>query len=166
MGRGGAFVRGAQEVEGDVVLLLHSDTVHPLKWDEAIARALEDGQIVGGAFSLSYDVSSLYLKLLIFMSNAFVRLTGEMWGDRAIFVRTEVLQQCLTLMDVPLLEDVRLSKCMNGCGKAIVLREKVVTSADGFRREGMVRHAWRALKCRLWYALGGDLERMYEYYYS
>jgi len=166
MGRGYAFVRGTIESRGDVVLLLHSDTVLPPKWDRAIAKALDDDRAVGGAFSLSYDMPSLYLKALIFISDIFLQLTGELWGDRAIFVRREVLVRCLAVMDVPLLEDVRLSKCMRGRGKVIVLKDKVVTSAEGFMAHGRVRHAWKALKCRLLYALGASPQHMYEYYYK
>lgn len=166
MGRGHAFVRGTIESSGDVVILLHSDTVLPPKWDSAIAKALDDDGAVGGAFSLSYDIPSLYLRALIFMSDLFTRLSGEVWGDRAIFARREALEGCLAAMDVPLLEDVRLSKCMRGRGKVIVLKEKVVTSAEGFMTQGRVRHAWKALRCRLLYALGASPQRLFDYYYK
>jgi len=166
MGRGHAFVRGATEARGDVLVLLHSDTVLPPKWDRAIAKALDDDGTVGGAFSLSFDVPSLYLKALIFSSDLFYHLTGEVWGDRAIFVRSGVLRRCLAAMDVPLLEDVRLSKCMRGLGTVIVLKERVITSAEGFMAYRRVRHAWKALKCRFLYALGASPQRMYEYYYK
>jgi len=166
MGRGHAFVRGATEARGDVILLLHSDTMLPPKWDRAIVKALDDDRTVGGAFSLSFDMPSLYLKALTFLSDLFYHITGEVWGDRAIFVRSEVLGRCLADMDVPLLEDVRLSKCMREQGMVIVLKEKVVTSAEGFMTYGRIRHAWKALKCRVLYALGASPQRMYEYYYK
>lgn len=166
MGRGYAFVRGVMEARGDIVLLLHSDTVLPSKWDGAITHALDSGRASFGAFSLSYDIPSLYLKTLILLSDIFFHLTGEIWGDRAIFARSEILRQCVKVMDVPLLEDVRLSECLRRKGRTIVLKEKVVTSAEGFLTKGMFRHAWRALKCRLLYALGASPQLMYDYYYE
>jgi glycosyltransferase involved in cell wall biosynthesis len=166
VGRGYAFVKGAEKALGKITLLLHSDTVLPQKWDDAIMKAIGDGRIIGGAFSLSYDVPSLYLKTMIRVSDLFIRLTGEIWGDRAIFIRSDILRQCLAAIDVPLFEDVRLSKCMRDRGEVAVLKENVVTGADNFRKNGMIGHHWRVVKCRLWYALGGDPRDIYEYYYS
>jgi hypothetical protein len=165
IGRGYAFVRGAMEARGDIVLLLHSDTLLPEKWDRAITRALDSGRASCGAFSLSFDMPSLYLRALILLSDAFYYLTGEVWGDRAIFMRREILRQCLDAMNVPLLEDVRVSECLRERGRILLLKEKVVTSAEGFLTEGMVRHAWKALWCRLLYALGASPQSMYDYYY-
>ena len=53
-----------------------------------------------------------------------------------------------------------------GLGEIVVLKEKVITGADNFRKNGMIGHHWRVVRSRLWYALGGDPEDIYEYYYS
>jgi len=119
VGRGYAFAKGAEKARGEITLLLHSDTILPQKWDDAIMKAMSDERIIGGAFSLSYDVPSLYLKTMIRASDLFIRLTGEIWGDRAIFIRSDILRQCLAVIDVPLFEDVRLSKCMRDWGKSL-----------------------------------------------
>jgi len=166
IGRGYAFIKGIMEAQEDIVLLLHSDTLLPKNWDKAIKNALENDQIVGGGFSMSFDRHSYYLKLLVYLSYIRFRLTGEISGDRAIFARSEILKKCLCVMDVPLFEDVRLSKFMRKFGSTIILKEKVVTSADSFRKNGMLGHLWRIVKCRLLYVLGVDLEKIYQYYYS
>jgi hypothetical protein len=54
-GRGFAFLQGIANVTGNITLLLHSDTIPPIGWDHAILTALEDPQVVGGGFSLTYD---------------------------------------------------------------------------------------------------------------
>lgn len=166
IGRGYAFIKGIMKSQGDIVLLLHSDTLPPKNWDKAIKNALENDRIVGGGFSMSFDSHSYYLKLLAYSSYIRFRLTGEIVGDRAIFVRSEILKKCLRVMDVPLFEDVRLSKFMRKFGSTTLLKEKVVTSADSFRKNGMLGHFWRIVKCRLLYVLGVDLEKIYKYYYS
>lgn len=165
-GRGYAFVRGALQAEGDIILLLHSDTLLPIKWNSAIIKALENPKIVGGGFSMTFDVESLWLKMLIRLSDVRVYLAGEILGDRAIFVRANILKNCLPLIDIPIFDDVELSKCMRRQGKILLLKERVVTSADAFVTKGIIRNLVRIAKCRIWYALGGNPKQIYTYYYS
>ncbi len=165
MGRGHSFVEGIKEARGYIILLLHSDTVLPPSWDVAIADRLEDTRIVAGGFSRSFDRSNPYLGVLVNVSEFLAHLTGEIWGDRGVFMRSETAQKCLSAIDVPILEDVRLSKCLNRLGKVILLKEKTVTSSEAFRKKGMIRHLLSIVKCRLWYALGGQPRHIYRYYY-
>ncbi len=165
-GRGFALAWGAEEATGDIVLLLHGDTLLPPGWDSSIARALGDESVVGGGFHMAFDRPSIYLDLLIWISDIQVRLRRSMWGDRAIFARADVLRKCLPALEVPLFEDVRLSKCLRRFGKLAFLDDTVVTSAEHFRRNGQYRQTGRILRARLWYALGGDPQKIFDYYYS
>ena len=165
-GRGYSLIKGIQRAEGNIIVLLHSDTTLPLEWDIAIIETLHNSGVVGGGFSMSYDSPSYFLKTLIKLSNIRFHLTGVMFGDRAIFARSEILKNCLQALCVPLFEDVRLSKCLRKYGTTRLLKEKVITSAEAFRKNSMSGHLWRVIKSQLWYALGGDVNRIYEYYYS
>jgi hypothetical protein len=165
MGRGHSFVEGIKEARGYIILLLHSDTVLPVSWDVAIADGLEDTRTVAGGFSRSFDRLNPYLRVLVNVSELLAKLTGEIWGDRGVFMRSEVARQCLSAIDVPILEDVRLSKCLNRLGKVILLKEKTVTSSEAFRKKGMIKHLLSIVKCRLWYTLGGQPRHIYKYYY-
>jgi hypothetical protein len=42
----------------------------------------------------------------------------------------------------------------------------VVTGAEHFRQNGQYRQTGRIIVARTWYALGGDIGRIYDYYYS
>ena len=64
------------------------------------------------------------------------------------------------------MEDVKLSRFMNKKGIVVMLQEKVITSADTFFKYGLLQHTFRIIKCRLWYALGGNPDKIYRYYYS
>jgi glycosyltransferase involved in cell wall biosynthesis len=165
-GRGFACSQGMQLAKGEIIVFLHADTLLPKYWDELILNALANKKIVGGAFSLAFDTDHKYLKLLIFISDLFFKITSELWGDRAIFVCAEVLKNHSQLLDVPMMEDVKLSGFMKKKGKVVMLEEKVITSSNTFIKYGLLRHTFRIIKCRLWYALGGSLEKIYDYYYS
>lgn len=164
-GRGFAMVEGAGHARGDVVLFLHSDTVLPDGWAQEVRDILSDARAVGGAFSLSFDDAPPTLKVLIPLSDAWGLITGQLWGDRALFVRSEVLKECISSMDVPIFEDVQLSREMNARGKVLVSRKKVITSGEAFRRNGVVRQASLILLCHFWYLIGWGPERIFEKYY-
>jgi glycosyltransferase involved in cell wall biosynthesis len=90
-GRGFAFARGAKEVRGEVVVLLHSDTLLPASWDIAIKNALADPRFVGGGFHIAFDRPSRFLNFLLRYSDLMVLFRRAMWGDRAVLVRAPAL---------------------------------------------------------------------------
>jgi glycosyltransferase involved in cell wall biosynthesis len=164
-GRGFAFSQGFRSASGEITLCLHADTFLPNNWDNLLLNALDNNKIVGGAFSLKFDTQKLFLKFLISLSDLFFYLTGELWGDRAIFFRSEILKDHSQIMEVPIMEDVILSHFMGKKGEVILLKEQVVTSSATFEKFGYLGHAFRILKCRLWFALGGSPKKIFSYYY-
>ena len=78
----------------------------------------------------------------------------------------EVIKPHTEVMNVPIMEDVRLSGFLSKQGRVVLLKEKVITSSATFIRYGLLRHTYRIIKCRLWYALGGNPVNIYHYYYS
>jgi len=165
-GRGFAFARGVAEAKGDITVLLHGDTMLPVGWDGAILAALSDARVVGGGFHMAFDRSSRYLDFLVRLSDFLVFMRFAMWGDRAMFARTAVLRECAGALAVPLFEDVRLSKALRRRGRLNLLDNTVITSADHFWKNGPFTQSMRILKARAWYALGGDPQKIYDYYYS
>ena len=165
-GRGFAFLEGIANITGTITLLLHSDTIPPIGWDQAILTAMENSNVVGGGFSLTYNTSRPYLELGIRVMNQWFRISGELYGDRAMFIRTQILKRCLSVLEVPLFEDLRLAQCMRKQGQVVLLKEKVETSAKEFQELGFLRYFGTFPLCRLWYALGGSPFRIYNAYYS
>jgi glycosyltransferase involved in cell wall biosynthesis len=165
-GRDFALKSGVQHAHGAILLLLHADSILSPNWDSEIIKQLKDPCIVGGGFSLRFDNSNLFLEYLIKFSTILFKLTGELWGDRAIFVKTPVLRKCISALKVPLFEDIRLSKCMRKQGNIVILNEHIITSAASFQKNGHIIQTLRILVSRLWYALGGDPKTIYNYYYQ
>lgn len=166
-GRGYNFVEGVRRATGDIIVFLHSDTQLPLGWERAIRRALFDNNIIGGGFSLEFDQKSKYIEIGVLVTKLIYLILGELWGDRALFVRSKFLNDSLLdNLSVPIMEDVRLSKWMKRKGQVIVLKDKVRTSASSFSLYGFIHKSLRTLKARLWYALGVDLHKIFVDYYS
>jgi glycosyltransferase involved in cell wall biosynthesis len=166
IGRGYTLAEGARWTEGEVIIFLHSDTYFPRGWDVAIRNALKNDDIIGGGFSLEFDYKNTFLSILIFVVTSVQHLLQIFSGDRAIFVRANLLKPFLSILEVPIMEDVELSRWMRKKGKIVILREKVTTSADTFRQYGMLRNTYRIAKCLLMYTFGKDLQKIYNFYYS
>jgi hypothetical protein len=165
-GRGQVLAEGVREAHGDAIIFVHADTILPDDWDCAIIEALKDEIVIGGGFSLSMDETNAYLKLLIALTDILFYFHHELWGDRALFVRSSFIRQHLPELEIPMMEDVRLTALMKKHGKVVLLREKVITSAATFRKYGLLRNSIRILLVRLWYEIGRDPQKIYDYYYG
>ena len=164
-GRGFAFLEGIVYVKGEISFLLHSDIIPPHGWDRAILQTLNDPQIVGGEFSMAFDIPKPHLRVGVKLVDLLFLVLRELYGDRGMFLRTPILMHCLSAMQVPLFEDVQLSKCMRRYGKVVKLPDKIIASTHDFLRHGFFYNIGRFLKCRLWYALGGAPDHIYPAYY-
>ncbi len=166
LGRGYMFKEGIAHIKGDVILFLHSDTQLPKNWDSSIIHAMEDEKVIGGGFSLQFDIDNFYLTLSLKMIAFIVKFRKILSGDRAIFLRFQPFKKYLQILDVPIMEDIKLSQWMRTHGKVIILKESVVTSADAFIKNGFLHQSWKIIKCMLWHKIGGDPKKIYSYYYS
>ena len=165
-GRGFAFLEGIAKTTGNVTMLLHSDTIPPLGWDQAILNALKNPNVVGGGFSMTHDKSNPYLAFGVWVLNQWFRVSGELYGDRAMFIRSHILERCLPTLEVPLFEDLQLARCVQKYGRVVLLKEKVETSTPNLRQYGFFRYFASFYLCRIWYALGGSPSQIYSAYYS
>jgi glycosyltransferase involved in cell wall biosynthesis len=165
-GRGIALAEGIRQSTGDIIIFVHADTLLPYGWDIAIRNALTDKHVIGGGFSHIFDSENGYLRFLTRRPSLRLNLYREIWGEQAMFVRSQFIKQNISKIELPIMEDVQLSKLMNKNGKVVILKETVITSAATFLVRGLLRNTFRVAKARLWYAVGGDPQKIYEYYYK
>jgi cellulose synthase/poly-beta-1,6-N-acetylglucosamine synthase-like glycosyltransferase len=165
-GRGFMFAEGVRHSNGEIILFLHSDTILPIGWDKQIRILLEDKTVIGGGFLLKFDIENSYLNFFLKIFTFRSKKSKILSGDRAIFIRSFLIKNNLKTIEIPIMEDIELSYLMKKKGKIIILNDYVITSADAFIKKGPLRHTIKAVKCFLWYRLGGNLEDIYKSYYS
>ena len=164
--RGLNFAEGLKKANGEIVVFLHSDTLLPSGWDLNIRNVMRDKKVIGGGFSLQFDKEHFFLKILILFSNLLFHFSRELWGDRAIFVRSKQLKNNISVLSAPIMEDVRLSNWMKKNGNVVLLKSKVTTSSETFIKYGLIRNTIRIIKARIWYLVGYDLQKIFDYYYQ
>lgn len=138
-GRAAQMNAGAAAVSGDVLLFLHADTILPAAYDAAIAAKMADPRVVGGRFDLTLLPGSPLLWLTGELINLRSRLSKIATGDQAIFVRRTVFEEIGGYEDIPLMEDVALTRVLKRRGRIACLRQRVVTSSRRWQRNGVVR---------------------------
>ena len=156
---------GAREAQGDIVLFLHADTRLPDGAVPAMTAALREPGVVGGRFDVRFDNTRPVFRTIAFLMNVRSRLSGISTGDQAIFVRREVFQALGGYPDMPLMEDIELSRRLKRRGKLAALSLRVVTSARKWEREGALRTILLMWMLRLLYAVGVSPVRLHGWYY-
>ena len=165
-GRARQMNAGARAARGEVLLFLHADTVLPEGAGAAILTALADPGVVGGRFDVRLDSRRPLLALVGWLMNRRSRLTGICTGDQGIFVRRTVFEVLGGYPDIPLMEDVELTRRLKRHGRLVALPLRVVTSARKWEREGVIRTVLLMWTLRLLYALGVSPARLHRWYYT
>jgi rSAM/selenodomain-associated transferase 2 len=164
-GRARQMNAGADLATGSTLLFLHADTRLPAGFDRAIVEALTDPSVVGGRFDVRFDNPALVFRLIAALMNARSRLSGICTGDQAMFVRRSVFEALGGYPDLPLMEDVELSRRLKRLGRLACLRLRVTTAARKWEREGVVRTILLMWSLRLLHFCGVAPDRLHRWYY-
>ena len=163
-GRARQMNLGARHATGDALLFLHADTKLPGSALDDICRALADPQVVGGRFDVRLEGKHWMLKLIGTMISLRSRLSGVATGDQAIFLRREVFVRLGGYPDLPLMEDIALSRVLKRSGRVACLRSRVVTSARRWEAEGIWRTIFKMWALKSLYLFGMSPFRLKRYY--
>lgn len=154
---------GLQSATSDSVLFCHADTRLPAGYDRAIANALEDPAVLGGAFTARYQPRHWLLAL----AERLVALPTPllMFGDQALFARRHALSTIGGVPQLPLMEDVAMMKALNRHGTLVRLPQQVTTSSRRFMERGVLRQLVLDLALLLAFHLGVSPDRLARFYY-
>ncbi len=162
-GRARQMKTGAAAASGDGLLFLHADSLLPGDAEAAIARALSVS--CWGRFDVRLWGREWSFRIIEAFMNLRSRVTGIATGDQAIFVERKTFERIGGYPDIPLMEDVAISRRLKTIARPACLRQRVVTSARRWRANGIARTVILMWRLRLAFALGADprsLARRYE----
>ena len=154
-GRAAQMNAGAAACPADVLLFLHADTRLPGDADIAVARAVRT-RAAWGRFDVHIDSPRRAFRTVEAMMNLRSRWTGIATGDQAIFVSHELFRAVGGFPEIPLMEDIAMSKRLLDRARPACLPERVITSARRWERHGVwptIALMWRL---RAAYFMGAD----------
>jgi len=165
-GRARQMNAGARASSGGILLFLHADTTMPAGSIASVREAMKRDDILGGAFSVRLGFSAdappsrkAALRLTSRMINVRARYLRAYTGDQAIFLRRDVFEEIGSYPEIPLMEDVKLSRRLTRRGRTVLLPAAVTTSARRWESHGTLRTILLMWGLRLAYLLGMSPER-------
>lgn len=150
---------GAAASRGEVLLFVHADTTLPSDAEALIRAAIAEGAL-WGRFDVRIDGHHPLLRVVETMMNWRSRFTGIATGDQAIFVRRDTLLAIGGFPELPLMEDIALSKRLKSITRPACLRARVTTSARRWEKHGVLRTIFLMWRLRASYFLGADPQQL------
>jgi rSAM/selenodomain-associated transferase 2 len=161
-GRASQMHAGALAAGGDALLFLHADTLLPPGADALIRAALRSH--AWGRFDVALDGAHPMFRVIAAMMNLRSRLTAIATGDQAIFMRRAFYLQAGGFPQLALMEDIAFCKRARRLARPACLRQRVLTSARRWEKNGIWRTIFLMWRLRLAYFLGADPERLARQY--
>jgi rSAM/selenodomain-associated transferase 2 len=163
-GRALQMNQGARLARGEVLLFLHADTRLPETALDDVRAAMKDPAMAGGRFDIMLDGAGWLLNLVGHMISLRSRLSRVATGDQAIFLRREVFRKLGGYPEIPLMEDIALSRGLKRAGKVACLKSRVVTSARRWQAEGVWRTIFKMWMLKSLYLMGVSPFRLKRFY--
>lgn len=163
-GRARQMNAGAAVAHGRWLWFVHADTRVPTDALQHIVSNDPSKPHLWGRFDVRLDSKRPMLRLVERMMNLRSCLTGVATGDQCLFVQREWFDLLGGFADVPLMEDIELSKRLRRVCPPVCVRSRVVTSARRWEQRGVLRTILLMWFLRAAYFLGISPDRIAEWY--
>jgi rSAM/selenodomain-associated transferase 2 len=164
-GRSAQMNTGAAKTEARLLWFLHADCQPPVTAVSAILSAVQSGA-VWGRFDVQLSGQAMIFRIIETMMNWRSCLTGVATGDQGLFMTRQAFQQVHGFPEIPLMEDIAVSKRLRRLGKPACLRDSMLVSSRRWERRGIIRTILLMWRLRLQYFLGVAPEKLYKAYYA
>ncbi len=162
-GRAAQMNSGIDVASGDALLFLHVDTKLPANAVDQIIQSIQDGHY-WGRFNVRLSGANILLRIIERMMNLRSCVTGVATGDQCIFVSRECVDIIGGYAEMPLMEDIELSKRLRTLGWPACIKSYVVTSSRRWEQDGIVRTVLLMWRLRLLYFLGVSADKLARQY--
>jgi rSAM/selenodomain-associated transferase 2/rSAM/selenodomain-associated transferase 1 len=163
-GRGHQMNAGARAAAGEILLFLHADTQLPNRFDEHVRRALDQPNVLAGAFRLRLDGSQLAFRFIEWAVNLRSRYLQMPYGDQALFLRADSFRRMGGFPELPIMEDFEFIRRLRRHGRIAIVPVSASTSARRWKRFGPWKTTWINQQVILGYCLGVSPETLSRWY--
>jgi hypothetical protein len=159
------FNRCAKAASGDVLILLHQNTVNLPRNLASDIRKKFTKEFIAGASNIKFDQNHWLLKVVAFLSNNWrMRIRKLPYCDQTIFLRKKLFMEINGFKNMDIFEDTDFLKKFNK-GPLLFLNKTITTSSYRFKKHGIYYHTLRNQLLKLLFLLGvtpKKLKKIYE----
>lgn len=164
-GRARQMNLGARRARGDWLWFLHVDCGRILRGHVQALHELP-AEALWGRFDVRLSGAHYLYPVIGHAMNLRSRWTGVATGDQGLFVRRELFEALGGFPDLPLMEDVALSKLLRSRAAPVCLRPRLVADSRRWETGGVWRTTMLMWRLRLRYWRGEDPRRLHSAYYG
>lgn len=162
-GRGCQLALGAEHCRQKVILFLHGDCRLCPGALQRVAEAISGGHC-WGAMHQQIEAGGIGYRLLELGNAMRVKARGIPFGDQAMFVRVDRLQQVGGVEPIPLMEDLRLAQRLRRHSWPVLIQATVIVEPRRWVKRGVVRQTASNWLIQSLHALGVSPERLARIY--
>lgn len=155
---------GARQSAGDMLWFLHADSILPEETLDGLPALLE--KTSWGHFDVRLSGKQGVYRVIESLMNLRSGLTGIATGDQAIFVRRDLFWKVGGFSEIPLMEDISLSKKLGRIMRPARSKLRIQTSSRRWEQSGVVSTVLLMWWLRLQYFIGVDPELLAKKYYG
>lgn len=138
LGRAKQLNTGAASATGDILVFLHADV-----WVEpgalaSVATALSSGY-VGGGFQQKIDGTHFLYRMIEIAGNMRGKYLKVFYGDSGIFLKRADFEKIGGFPEIPILEEMELSKKLRQLGKTTLVTPHIHISERRWETKGIIR---------------------------
>lgn len=163
-GRSKQMNTGASQAKSDVLLFLHADTYLPPTVLTDIEQALTKNN--WGRFNVQFEPNHFLLSLTAYLMHHRSKITQVCTGDQALFFKRSFFNSLNGFADIPLMEDIEISKRAREKSPMYALKSKVVTSSRRWQKHGIIKTILMMWWLRWLYFIGVAPHKLYKKYYG
>jgi len=161
-GRALQMNNGATQSRHEILWFLHADTLISGNAIEQIQQALNKSD--WGRFNVKLSGSHILFRIIETMMNVRSCVSGIATGDQGIFVKRKIFRQVNEYSNIPLMEDVDLSKKLKKLSKPVCLKYTLITSSRRWEKNGISSTIFLMWKLRFLYWVGVSPEHLARQY--
>ena len=158
-GRARQMNAAVNHANGDYLLFLHADSGLPDDWLRQIQKAQN-----WGFFPVRLSGQHWFLRVIETAMNFRSRITKVATGDQGLYFTRSFFTRLKGFPDIPIMEDVAISKRARRIAKPSISSFPVVTSSRRWEHNGIIKTVFLMWGLRLAYWLGVKPERLYRIY--
>lgn len=165
-GRAVQMNNGANQSHGEILWFLHADTNLNSDSFKTITEAISYSEKVWGRFNIQLSGAHFIFRIIETMMNLRSCLTSIATGDQGIFVKRIAFFQVGGFKEIPLMEDIELSKRLKSLSRCICVKQQLITSSRRWEKNGILKTVLLMWRLRFLYWLGVSEDKLAKQYRS